>query len=133
MSILDYVLIILGLLTIFGIIFIMIWEFIVVRICNHYVYLPQNKIQWKCVEYQESSDKFRNHEIDYHLCNVYYRIIPSQLNLFVQWFGENRWVNDFDKLKFKNKEEFQDFVKDLITYQDIQEYLGKENRVWYHP
>lgn len=133
MSVLDYILIILFLLIVFGIIFLTIWEFIVIHICNHYVYLPQNKIQWKCVEYQESSDRFRNHEIDFHLCSVYYRIIPSQLNLFVQWFGENIWVNAFDDLKFKNKEEFQDFVKNFITYQDIQTYLNKENRIWYHP
>ena len=68
-------------------------------------------------------------DIVYHILTY----IPSLLNLFVQWFGENIWENAFKDLKFKNKEEFQDFVKDFITYQDIQVYLNKENRIWYHP
>ena len=93
-----------------------------------------NKIQWRCQETYESRNNFLNGESDNHICDLSYRVLPSELHKLTRIYGNNHWHETFTNLKFKNKEEFQIFVKDFQTVNDIETYINKENGVlWYEP
>ena len=93
-----------------------------------------NKIQWRCQENYEARNKFLNSESDKHICDLSYRVLPSEVNKLTRIFGDNYWHETFINLKFKNKEEFQIFVKDFQTINDIKTYVDKENgTLWYEP
>ena len=93
-----------------------------------------NKIQWRCQENYEARNKFLNSESDKHICDLSYRVLPSEVNKLTRIYGNNHWNETFTKLKFKNKEEFQIFVKNFQTLNDIKTYVDKENgTLWYEP
>lgn len=93
-----------------------------------------NKIQWRCQETYESRNNFLNGESDNHICDLSYRILPSEVNKLTRIYGNNHWNETFTNLKFKNKEEFQIFVKNFQTLNDIKTYVDKENgTLWYEP
>lgn len=94
----------------------------------------ENKIQWRCQETYESRKNFLNGKSDVHICDLSYRIIPSEVNKFTRIFGSNNWKEAFTDLEFKNKEDFQKFVKNFQTINDIKTYNNKENGIlWYEP
>lgn len=101
---------------------------------NYQLKKKENKIQWRCQETYESRKKFLNGESDVHICDLSYRIIPSEVNKFTRIFGSNNWKEAFTDLEFKNKEDFQKFVKNFQTINDIKTYNNKENGIlWYEP
>ena len=92
----------------------------------------ENKIQWRCQETYESRKIFLNGKSDVHICDLSYRIIPSEVNKFTRIFGSNNWKEAFTDLEFKNKEDFQKFVKNFQTINDIKTYNNKENGILWH-
>lgn len=101
---------------------------------NYQLKKKENKIQWRCQETYESRKKILNGESDVHICDLSYRIIPSEVNRFTRIFGSNNWKEAFTDLEFKNKEDFQKFVKNFQTINDIKTYNNKENGIlWYEP
>ena len=101
---------------------------------NYQLKKKGNKIQWRCQETYESRNNFLNGKSDIHICDLSYRVIPSEVNKFTRIFGSNHWKEAFTDLEFKNKEDFQKFVKNFQTINDIKTYNNKENGVlWYEP
>ena len=101
---------------------------------NYQLKKKENKIQWRCQETYESRNNFLNGKSDIHICDLSYRVIPSEVNKFTRIFGSNGWKETFTDLEFKNKEDFQKFVKNFQTINDIKTYNNKENGVlWYEP
>ena len=101
---------------------------------NYKLKKKENKIQWRCQETYESRNNFLNGKSDIHICDLSYRVIPSEVNKFTRIFGSNHWKEAFTDLEFKNKEDFQKFVKNFQTINDIKTYNNKENGVlWYEP
>ena len=101
---------------------------------NYQLNRKSNKIQWRCQETYESRNNFLNGESDNHICDLSYRILPSEVNKLTRIYGNNHWNETFTDLKFKNKEEFQIFVKNFQTLNDIKTYVDKENgNLWYEP
>ena len=101
---------------------------------NYQLKKKENKIQWRCQETYESRNNFLNGKSDIHICDLSYRVIPSEVNKFTRIFGRNHWKEAFTDLEFKNKEDFQKFVKNFQTINDIKTYNNKENGVlWYEP
>ena len=101
---------------------------------NYQLKKKENKIQWRCQETYESRKNFLNDKSDVHICDLSYRIIPSEVNKFTRIFGGNNWKEAFTDLEFKNKEDFQKFVKNFQTINDIKTYNNKENGIlWYEP
>ena len=101
---------------------------------NYQLKKKENKIQWRCQETYESRKNFLNDKSDVHICDLSYRIIPSEVNKFTRIFGSNNWKEAFTDLEFKNKEDFQKFVKNFQTINDIKTYNNKENGIlWYEP
>ena len=101
---------------------------------NYQLNRKSNKIQWRCQETYESRNNFLNGESDNHICDLSYRILPSEVNKLTRIYGNNHWNETFTNLKFKNKEEFQIFVKNFQTLNDIKTYVDKENGIlWYEP
>lgn len=130
--------IIIGLFTfliLFAII-IFVWMLIITPINEHFLYKETNKIQWMCKESTESVvDRLSNKTNDMY-CDLFYRVLPSELPKFVRIFSDNPWydVYEFQKLKINTKEEFEDFVKDFKTLKDIHDFHNHKNGVlWYHP
>ena len=62
---------------------LMLWYATGNAYCKYYVKKKTNKLQWKCEEMYKSKEKRLNNEIDYYLCRLSYRILPSELNKFV--------------------------------------------------
>ena len=101
---------------------------------NYKLKKKENKIQWRCQETYESRNNFLNGKSDIHICDLSYRVIPSEVNKFTRIFGSNHWKETFTDLEFKNKEDFQKFVKNFQTINDIKTYNNKENGVlWFEP
>lgn len=101
---------------------------------NYKLKKKENKIQWRCQETYESRNNFLNGKSDIHICDLSYRVIPSEVNKFTRIFGSNHWKEAFTDLEFKNKEDFQKFVKNFQTINDIKTYNNKENGVlWFEP
>ena len=101
---------------------------------NYQLKKKENKIQWRCQETYESRNNFLNGKSDIHICDLSYRVIPSEVNKFTRIFGSNHWKEAFTDLEFKNKEDFQKFVKNFQTINDIKTYNNKENGVlWFEP
>lgn len=93
-----------------------------------------NKIQWKCEETYESKTTRSKSLNGYYICNLSYRIIPTELNLFTKIFGNNDWKYVFSDIPIQNEEDFQWNVKDYKTYGDICKYFDEKNStLWYHP
>lgn len=94
-----------------------------------------NRIQWRCQETYESRNRFINGKSDSHVCNLSYKVIPSEVNKITRIYGNNDWKNAFHNLEFKNKKEFQEFVKDFKTINDIETFFNnKEGGIlWCHP
>lgn len=101
---------------------------------NYQLKKKGNKIQWRCQETYESRNNFLNGKSDIHICDLSYRVIPSEVNKFTRIFGSNGWKKTFTDLEFKNKKDFQKFVKNFQTINDIKTYNNKENGIlWYEP
>ncbi len=109
-------------------IFIMIcstWTLIVQPYLNYHLHKENNKLQWKCIETQESFERRKNHIDGIYLCSVSYRILPSELNKFVRIFTDNDWHNPFKTYRqFKSENDFKEFIKDWKTYGDIKHGIG---------
>ena len=124
-------------LFLFGIICLILgilYMIIIYPCVNYQLNRKSNKIQWRCQETYESRNNFLNGESDNHICDLSYRILPSEVNKLTRIYGNNHWHETFTNLKFKNKEEFQIFVKDFQTVNDIETYINKENGIlWYEP
>ena len=117
-----------------GVLFMIGWSVIVGSYCDHVLDKPTNKIQWRCEESYDNKNKFKNGEIDKHVCELSYRVLPSELSKFVRIFGTNAWDTVFYELKFANGSEFRDFVYEFKTVGDIKRYIDKENGIlWYEP
>ena len=44
---------------------------------------PNNKLQWRCEETELSREnRLKNNDINYYVCKLSYRILPSELNWF---------------------------------------------------
>lgn len=115
-------------------IFVIFWWLTVTPYTNYQLNKKTNKIQWRCEETYDSRNNFRNGETDNHICNLSYRVIPSEVNKFIRIYGDNPWCKTFTHLKFKNEKEFKNFVKDFQTINDIKRYLNKEDGIlWYEP
>lgn len=115
---------------------LILWTVITNPYFKYKLYRKTNKIQWKCEEIFESrSNRLQNKEESNYECLLYYRILPSELNKFVRIFGDNSWINPFDKkFVFKNKEEFKEFVSNFTTYNDIKTWIDEKNCIlWYEP
>ena len=127
-------LIILGLIILCGI-FAVIWTITIDQYCKYQLYkIKTNKIQWRCEEIFESKKARLNNKSNSYICNLSYRILPSELNKFVNIFGDNHWIPVFDKLEFKDENEFKQFVSKFITLEQINAYIDKENCIlWYEP
>lgn len=124
-------------LFVFGIVcFIMggMFMLIVYPCVNYQLNRKSNKIQWRCQETFGSKNNFLSGNSDTHICDLSYRVLPSEVNKLTRIYGNNHWHETFRKLKFKNKEEFQNFVKNFQTIDDIKTYINKENGIlWYEP
>lgn len=115
-------------------IFVIFWWLTVTPYTNYQLNKKTNKIQWRCEETYDSRNNFRNGETDNHICNLSYRVLPSEVNKFIRIYGDNPWCKTFTHLKFKNEKEFKNFVKDFQTINDIKRYLNKEDGIlWYEP
>ena len=115
-------------------IFVIFWWLTVTPYTNYQLNKKTNKIQWRCEETYVSRNNFRNGETDNHICNLSYRVLPSEVNKFIRIYGDNPWCKTFTHLKFKNEKEFKNFVKDFQTINDIKRYLNKEDGIlWYEP
>lgn len=113
---------------------LMLWYGIVITYCNYHVSKESNKIQWECKETFHSQVLYEKGEITYHICDLYYYTIPSELPKFVRIFGKNEETIAFEGIKFYNEQEFKDFVSKFETVGDIKKYLKKEQRIiWTHP
>ena len=133
-NILLIILLILGAGVLFGMVFIIIWDMIIGSYCRYKLLNRQNKIEWLCDETWDSMQKFRNKESNMHICNLSFRILPSELTTFVRIFGDNEWKKVFENLSFENKEDFVNFVSDFKTRGDIRSYINKRNgELWRHP
>lgn len=118
----------------FGVVFMTIWYMTIGVYCKYKLLNRQNKIEWLCDETWDSMQKFRNKESNMHTCNLYFRILPSELTTFVRIFGDNEWIKVFENLSFENKEDFVKFVSDFKTRGDIRSYINKRNgELWRHP
>ena len=115
-------------------IFVIFWWLTVTPYTNYQLNKKTNKIQWRCKETYDSRNNFRNGETDNHICNLSYRVLPSEVNKFTRIYGDNDWYKTFTHLKFKNEKEFKNFVKDFQTINDIKRYINKEDGIlWYEP
>ena len=74
----------------------MLWMAIVWPICNYYVRRPNNLVQWEAVETEQSHANYDRQITNKRLFDLYYRILPSDLNLFVRIFGDNEWHLKYD-------------------------------------
>jgi hypothetical protein len=103
-------------------------------ICRYFCRRRNNLLQWRCVETWESKVDRLQKQSDAYVCDLEYRILPSELNVFVRIFGSNGWKHAFEKMTFKSKEEFLEFIENFKTYGDISDYLSEENgTLWVHP
>lgn len=115
-------------------IFVIFWWLTVTPYTNYQLNKKTNKIQWRCEETYDSRNNFRNGETDNHICNLSYRVLPSEVNKFTRIYGDNDWYKTFTHLKFKSEKEFKNFVKDFQTINDIKRYINKEDGIlWYEP
>jgi hypothetical protein len=115
---------------------IAVFFFAIIRpICDYIISRKKDcDLEWKCVETDESKEKFLNGEIDYHLCGIEYRINPNQLNAFVKIFGDNDWTEfTWQRLRFKEKEDFVKYVSNFSKLRDVCEFNDKENSLWRWP
>ena len=115
----------------------LLWLAIPVPYIQYCIRKRSNKIQWKCVETFESRCNFALKKQDYHMCELYWRVLPSELNKFVKIFGDNDWqraFSSYDNTKIYNKEDFLSIIEDYKTVDDIKKYNDKERGVlWIHP
>ena len=94
-----------------------------------------NRIQWKCVETFKSKCANILDNRNYHECDLYWRVLPSELNTVVKIFGDNDWEKAFADLKISNEKEFLTIVDRYKTVDDIKRYINKEEKdvLWMHP
>lgn len=114
---------------------LLFWAVLTTPYFKYKLYKKTNKIQWKCEETWESKqDRLNNKRTDYE-CSLSYRILPSEINKFVQIFGDNSWIYPFHtNIVFKNQEEFKKYVSNFVTYGDIKTWINEKNNIlWYEP
>ena len=96
-----------------------------------------NKIQWRCIEKPESIKEKKLLKTKVGTFYLQYRILPSELNKFLNIFGNNEWkTNDvFNNIKFINQEDFINYIKDLKTYEDVLNYIEikQKGTIWSYP
>lgn len=113
---------------------LILWYGTVITYCNYCVSKESNKIQWECKETFQSQVLYEKGEITYHICDLYYYTIPSELSKFIRIFGKNEGIVAFEGMRFYNEQEFKNFVSKFETIGDIKKYLKKEQRIiWTHP
>ena len=116
----------------------LLWHLTASYYCKYKLYKRNNKIQWRCVETEESMiDRLSKggNELEFK-CYLEYRILPSEVNKFVRMFGTNCWEPGFESyIAFPNNEEqFKKFVSNYKTYGEIKDFHDKENGVlWTEP
>ncbi len=110
--------------------------------CAYHLHKSKNKIQWKCVETENS---FNKRLTTYDPITkekgefvIYYRTMPSEVNWFVRVFGDNDWKCPFQKTflfyQYDGEESFKNVVKDYVTLEDVKKLEKKEGKItWYHP
>lgn len=109
----------------------MLWMAIVWPICNYYTKRPNNLVQWEAVETEESHANYDRQISNKRLFDLYYRILPSDLNLFVRIFATNEWKLRYENVELKNKEEFIEYISKYKTLMDIKNNQGRIH--WLHP
>jgi hypothetical protein len=117
----------LGILVIIA--FGMLWKAIVWPICNYYTTKPSNLVQWEAVETAESY--YERQKGGKRLFDLYYRVLPSDLNLFVRIFATNEWKLRYENVELENKEEFIEYISEYKTLNDIKNNQGRIH--WLHP
>lgn len=112
-----------------------LWMAIVYPITKRRVYRRSNRLQWKCDETYKSREARLNNEREDYECDLYYKIMDEDLSLFTRIFGNNEWHEPFKRtFTFKSKDEFIRLADAFKTYEDIDNWVNKENGVlWYHP
>ena len=130
------VIVITCIVAILAVVFLLLfWAILTTPYFKYKLYKKTNRIQWKCEETWESKqDRLNNKRTDYK-CSLSYRILPSEINKFVQIFGDNSWIYPFHtNIVFKNQEEFKKYVSNFVTYGDIKTWIDEENNIlWYEP
>lgn len=124
----DIIVVIICLLFMLFMLVITIKLIIIMPICRYYIEKEDNLIQWRAIE-TESSLKCRPRD-SYHWFDLYYRILPSELNTFVRIFGSNGWEIHFGDVKLENKEEFVNFISKHKTLADIKD---DDRLCWTYP
>lgn len=109
----------------------MLWMAVVWPICNYYITKPNNLVQWEAVETGESHANYDRQISNKRLFDLYYRILPSDLNLFVRIFATNEWKLRYENVELENKEEFIEYVSKYKTLMDIKNNQGRIH--WLHP
>lgn len=100
---------------------------------------PNNKLQWRCEETELSREnRLKNNDINYYVCKLSYRILPSELNWFTRVFSGNNWNYPFSntsKYYFDfNDEYFKKDISNFKTFKDIKSFENKENNIlWFEP
>lgn len=130
------VIVITCIVAILAVVFLLLfWAILTTPYFKYKLYKKTNRIQWKCEETWESKqDRLNNKRTDYE-CSLSYRILPSEINKFVQIFGDNSWIYPFHtNIVFKDQEEFKKYVSNFVTYGDIKTWIDEENNIlWYEP
>ena len=112
----------------------LLWQATIITYCDYHISKKSNKIQWECKETFHSQIAYEKGEIPYHICDLQYCVIPSELSKFVRIFGKNEETVAFEGMRFYNEQEFKDFVSKFETIGNIKKYLKKEERIiWTHP
>ena len=100
---------------------------IIMPICRYYIGKEDNLIQWQAIE-TEASSKYCTQDSN-HRFDLYYRVLPSELNTFVRVFASNEWEIFFENIMLENKEEFIKFISKYKRLADI-----KDDRLcWTYP
>lgn len=129
MTVFESICLLLFLLFIFSMAFGIVFWSIAFPYCSYKIRNKNNKIEWKCVEDWDSQDNFRNGKSDTHICDLYYRVIPSELNKFVNIIGDNDWHRYFYSVEIKTKEDFLRNINGFNTMDDIYKYTDSRKNV----
>lgn len=109
--------------------FSMLWMAIVWPICNYYTTKPSNLVQWQAVETAESY--YERQKGGKRLFDLYFRVLPSDLNLFVRIFATNEWQLRYENVELEKKEDFIEYISEYKTLMDIKNNQGRIH--WLHP
>ena len=109
------------------------WILFIKPFCIYYLNKSSNKLQWKAEE-TDMSRQYRlgilnlSKETFSNTYELKYRILPSELPLIVNVFGNN-WktfdINDIENYQFKDKNAFIEFVSKFKSLDDLIKYKNE--------